>query len=450
MEKRWLTGSSPSDSFNQIWKELGAVQGRKIYDHDEFYRFTGTDGRTLIFYNDADRLEKHLKEISPADYLTIELLCSMIRKFSEFRMPQNKAAELYNIFDFVRIMVQMGPYMKIFKFCGSVTMSEFANRFSDPLIKEVFPFILGDKEMSLIAFVATMALLHKKGGGFPEGGSLEFARAIESRFLNLGGKITYGAKVGVILVREGAACGVLLEKGGEVQADYVISAADLHSTIYKMLNGLYLEPQHQELFRKAKIFSSSLQVSFGINMDLSSEPDCIAQVFKLKVPLIIGNQKSEWLMIRNYSFDPTLAPKGKSVVECMFMIDDFEYWEALYNNKNAYDEEKSGIAKAVSKELNKIYPGFSDAIEVTDVLTPMTYVRYTGNYRGAYMTWVMTPYLMKHHRVVKKTLPGLKNFWLSGMWVQPPGGVPTGAKTSRDIIQIICHKDKRKFIVNEL
>ena len=446
----WLTGSAPSDNFHQIWKELGAIQGKKIYDHDQFYRFTGLDGRTLILYNNADRLEEHMKDLSPADHDTIELLCSMIRKFSEFNMPQDKAGELYSVFDFIRIMLSMGPYMKIFRFCGSVTMGEFAERFSDPLIREVIPLMLGDKDMSLISFVATMALLHKKGGGFPEGGSLEFAKAIEKRFLNLGGKIIYGKKAGIILVKEGAACGILLENGGEIKADYVISAADMHSTIYKMLNGLYLEPQHQELFRKAKIFSSSVQVSFGVNMDLSSEPDCIAQTFKLNVPLIIGNQKADWLMVRNYSFDPTLAPKGKSVVECMFMIDDFEYWESLYSNKSAYEEEKARIAKTVSDELNNIYPGFSDRIEVTDVLSPMTYVRYTGNYRGAYMTWVMTPYLMKNHRVVKKTLPGLKNFWLSGMWIQPPGGVPTGAKTSRDIVQLICRQDKRKFSTTEL
>jgi hypothetical protein len=29
------------------------------------------------------------------------------------------------------------------------------------------------------------------------------------------------------------------------------------------------------------------------------------------------------------------------------------------------------------------------------------------------------------------------------MWVQPPGGVPTGAMTSRIIIQIMCKKDKK-------
>jgi phytoene dehydrogenase-like protein len=295
-----------------------------------------------------------------------------------------------------------------------------------------------------------MALLNKEAGGFPEGGSLEFSKAIEKRFLSLGGKIEYGKKVKNIIVEENKACGILLEKNIKVMADYIISAADLHSTVYKMLNGKYIDPQHEDLFNNAKIFKSSVQVSFGVNMDLSDEPDCISQMHQLRHPLLVGNQRVDWFVVRNYSFDPTLAPKGKSVVECTYMIDDFDFWERLYiNNRAAYEDEKERIAEVTSQELDKKYPGFISQIEVKDVSTPMTYVRYTGNYKGSYMTWVMTPDLIKNHRIVKKTLPGLDNFWLSGMWVQAPGGVPSAAKASRDIIQIICSMDKKKFITTE-
>lgn len=447
----WLTGSSPADNFYQIWKELGAIQGRRIFDHKEFYRFTVRDKRTLILYNDVDRLEEHLLELSPGDAAPVKLLCNLIRKFSKFGVSQNKPYELFNFFDGISMMISMMPYMKLFKFCSEQSMGDFAERFKDPLLYEVFPQILADKDMSLIAFVATMALLNKKGGGFPEGGSLEFARAIEKRFLSLGGKIFYGTKVEKIIVKENKACGVILGKGVERQADYVISAADLYATTHNMLDGKYIEPQHEELFNKAKIFKSSVQVSFGVNMDFSKEPDCIAQIYKLDLPLLVGNQRIDWFVVRHYNFDPSLAPPDKCVVECTYMVDDFEFWERLYNtNREAYKAEKERIAAITIEELDKKYPGFSSHVEVTDVLSPMTYVRYTGNYKGAYMTWVMTPDLMKNYRVVKKTLPGLDNFWLSGMWVLPPGGVPSAAKTSRDIIQIICHNEKKKFVVQEI
>jgi phytoene dehydrogenase-like protein len=42
-------------------------------------------------------------------------------------------------------------------------------------------------------------------------------------------------------------------------------------------------------------------------------------------------------------------------------------------------------------------------------------------------------------------LPGLDNFYTAGHWVQPGGGLPTVMKSGRDVAQIICKKDNKKF-----
>jgi len=446
----WLTGSAPADNFYKLWKELGAIQNREIHNHEEFYRVTDSDGKTFIAYTDADRLEKHMKELSPGDAETIELLCRLIRKFAKFNSPLDKAFELLNLMDIIKMMWSMRTFMKDMNFCNGITVDEFSKRFKDPFLREAFPKMIDAREMSLLVIVITLALLHNKAGGFPIGGSLEFARAIEKRMLDLGGKIFYKKKVEKILDKEGKAAGILLSDGTQIMADYVISCADLHNTVYKMLDGKFIQPQHEELFRSAKLYHSSVQVSFGVNMDLSKEPDCVGQVIKLQDTVIVGGQKKEWFTLKNFCFDSTLAPKGKSVVECTIWTDDFEYWEKLYANPEAYKAEKERILKEFSEILEKKYPGFISSIEVTDVASPMTYVRYTANYRGKYMTWNMTPDLIKRHRLIKKTLPGLDNFWLSGMWVMAPGGLPTGAKCSRDVLQMICRKDKKKFTTTEL
>ena len=177
----WLTGSVPSDSFYKLWKELGAIQERKIYDSEAFYQYTGLDIRTLILYSDVDRLEKHMKEFSPSDSENIELLCRLIRKISKFKPPQDKAFELFNFIDIIKLIFKMRPFMKDLNYCNSITMKEFAGRFKDPLLREVLPLPLADKDVSLLSFVVTMALLNNRPGGFPEGRSLKFARAIENR-----------------------------------------------------------------------------------------------------------------------------------------------------------------------------------------------------------------------------------------------------------------------------
>ncbi|GEM_PF-4728349 len=123
--------------------------------------------------------------------------------------------------------------------------------------------------------------------------------------------------------------------------------------------------------------------------------------------------------MKNYCFDPTLTPPGKSVVVTGFTTDDYPYWEQLAANKDAYQDEKERIAAVFADELERKYPGFKSAIEMTDVVTPMTYVRYTGNWKGAFMTWVISPDKVKRFRTIPKTVPGLDNLWLFYRWFSP-------------------------------
>jgi phytoene dehydrogenase-like protein len=47
---------------------------------------------------------------------------------------------------------------------------------------------------------------------------------------------------------------------------------------------------------------------------------------------------------------------------------------------------------------------------------------------------------------MSKTLPGLKNSYMAGQWVEPGGGVPTAAMSGRNVIQILCKRDRRRFV----
>jgi len=49
-------------------------------------------------------------------------------------------------------------------------------------------------------------------------------------------------------------------------------------------------------------------------------------------------------------------------------------------------------------------------------------------------------------RGVRKTLPGLRNFYLAGQWVEPGGSLPLPAMSGRNAIQMICHQDGRPFV----
>ncbi|MEZ4558184.1 MAG: hypothetical protein R2854_17405 [Caldilineaceae bacterium] len=58
------------------------------------------------------------------------------------------------------------------------------------------------------------------------------------------------------------------------------------------------------------------------------------------------------------------------------------YWQRIYGRK-LYDTEQLQVADIILAELEKIYPGIGGDVKVTDVATPLSYERYTGNWLPA-------------------------------------------------------------------
>lgn len=188
------------------------------------------------------------------------------------------------------------------------------------------------------------------------------------------------------------------------------------------------------------MFRPMLMVSFGVARDFVGE---IPLTFILLAePFIIGDKAIEEFFFRLFNYDPTLNPPGKTVVQAEIEA-DFDYWNELQKDRPRYDAEKERVAAEVLKRLEKLYPGISQQVEVTDVATPYTTWRYTRNYRGAFEGWLLTPEAFK--ATVRKTLPGLANFYMAGQWVEPGGGIPPALYSGRNLVQILCHQDGKQF-----
>ena len=48
---------------------------------------------------------------------------------------------------------------------------------------------------------------------------------------------------------------------------------------------------------------------------------------------------------------------------------------------------------------------------------------------------------------MRRTLPGLEDFYMIGQWVEG-GGLPPVVASGRDVIHVICHKDHRPFVTS--
>ena len=436
----WLVGSSPGNNFHNIWRELGALPGPTIIEHDVFISIEAEGGKVFNVYTDVDRLEKHMLELAPQDRKTIEKFTVAIRDCSKVELPIDKAPELYGPADLPRLAAQMLPFLKLMNTWKKVTIEEFAAEFKDPFLRQVFPLTFNLPGFPMMAVLMTLAWMHQKAAGFPQGGSLEFSRSIERQYLKLGGEIHYRSPVDKILVSDDKAIGVRVANGTNRHSDIIISAADGHATLFQMLDGKYMTNKTRKYYEKMPLFPPLIQVSLGLARSFEGVPRLL--LFPLKRPVTIAGKEEKMLGVEIYNFDPTLAPPGKTVIDVKLYA-DYDYWEKLKQSPKSYKEEKDKIARQVIDLLEQRFPGLASQVEMIDVATPMTWERYTGNWRASFEGWLITT--KNFGMSLRKTLPGLKNFYMCVQWVEPGGGVPSAAMSARNLIQVICKRDKKSF-----
>ena len=442
----WLVGSSPLSGMHDMWEETGIAQDRKFIDMDEYMRLEDSIGRTLVFYTDVDRLQKHLLEFSPQDEKPIRAFIDGIRMCLPFDTPSKHDPILKRISKQVKTVFNFIINGKKMKEWMNITCEDLAKQFKDPLLREAFRE-MWIPEFSVFFMLFTFAYFHNKNAGYPIGGSMPMSRALESRYKELGGILNYRSRVASIITENNIATGVRLEDGTEHRAGRVISAADGYTTLFNMLEGKFGNEKTREPYEKWLLFPSLIFVSLGVKRTFEEIPRTVSGLtFHLKQQVEIGDKVRDQLSVHLYNHDPSMAPEGCTAITVM-LDTDYGYWKDLALNRKVYLQQKEEIGRKIVELLNERFPGISSQVEELDVATPLTFERYTGNWKGSFEGWLITP---ENSAVIMKpmpqSLPDLKNFYMCGQWVEPGGGLPTAIMSGRRLVKKLCKEDKRKFI----
>jgi phytoene dehydrogenase-like protein len=330
-----------------------------------------------------------------------------------------------------------------------ISIDAFAKNFSNPRLRELFRTIFTDHEdFSMVAQLLTIGWYSQQHAGRPEGGSLTVRNNLQRRYEQLGGTLHLNAPVQSIEVKKGVACGLRLKDGAHIRGDYVISAADLHHTLNSLLAGG--DRRHFDgYFKNLTPYPSFIDVNLGIDALL---PEGIPHMvnYVAPVPITVGNGQTRTKIVSHFFvFDKSVAPEGKSVIMTHVRSHDFDFWHTLrQTDRERYNKEKSIIAQQIIAIVDKTFSSATfrirDHIEVVDVATPASYYRWTNNYRGSYEGWIPAPNSVGV--LLKKRVPGIKNFHLVGHWVEPGGGLPAVALSGRNVAQVLCKRDGKRFV----
>jgi phytoene desaturase len=440
----FIMGHKPGTTLHQLYCELGIAPATRFVDMTTYGRFTDeASGRRVDVTKDLDRLADDLKALSPADARGIDELIAGARAMQGLDMSavgMSKPPELASRLDQAKELWSMRRLFRYFTGKYAKSVADYVQSIHDPWLRECIKNLFLP-EVPVWFILMVLALLADRQLGFLEGGCANFVRAIEKRYKDLGGQITYKAIVEEVLVEQGQAVGVRLANGSEHRAAVVVSAADGYSTIFKMLGGRYVNEKIKNRYANWKLCRPFMMVSYGVAREFPDEPPFTT--IMLEHPFTTGSQAINGIFVRIFNYSPRFAPPGKTVVQVEFET-EWDYWYELHREDSThYAAEKKRIAAEILKRLEAHYPGISSQVEVTDVATPYTTWRYTLNHRGSWGGWLPTTEAINTH--MERTLPSLSNLYMAGQWVMPGGGVPPCLYSGCHVVQLLCHRNREPF-----
>jgi phytoene dehydrogenase-like protein len=442
----FMEGTNPDGFFYPFWNNLIDMKSIDFEYFDSHSAVDDKDGNRIYFYSDIDKLEAEFLEKAPEDKAQIKKFVNLVRKFIKVRFPLTKPFETMNFIDKMKAAYQMFPYLYGMRKYMKITNRQFATKLKNPLLKyAIETSFVG--HMPLFYSIMPIVWRNNKDAGYPKGGAGLICNLMEKKYKDLGGKIHFRSKVKEIIVEENAAKGIILENGDVHRAGMVVNAADGKTAIYEFLKGKYKDKNIIERYESDtfETIDKTMYIAIGVNKDFSKEPRKL--YFELEKPIYVDSMSTmKELEVTHYCADPITAPEGKSLLVLMPDAKDWEYWFNLRkDNKQQYVKEKIRVANAVIEALDRKFGNITENVEMVDVATPATYIRYTNNWTGGQISWKATR--KTFGKPTTWQIKGLKDFYMTGQWASTSGGLINVVMMGNHLTQIICKNEGLKFCV---
>ncbi len=224
---------------------------------------------------------------------------------------------------------------------------------------------------------------HPAGSAFfSAGGMGALTQAMASAAQAAGAEIRTSAEVIEIRVKDGAATGVLLGTGEEIQARAVISNADPKRTLLKLTDPIHLSP---DFVQKLQHYRGNGTVA-KVNLALSALPNFTAlrngEGPAMKGRIHIGHEidylerafdeskygnfsRQPYLEVAIPSLtDPTLAPDGKHVMSIYMQY-------APYKLKGDWEQQRKALGQTVVQTLAQYASDLPEKILTHQIITPL-------------------------------------------------------------------------------
>jgi len=391
--------------------------GRIIYPQDDFVVTPG-----------EENFKNLLKDKFPAERDGIEKLFLRLNKF--YRQFDNFCESRIPVF--LQLMLSPFFYPEIIKF-SSLTVDEFLDKYLrdeklKSIISDLWRFVgVAPKELSMFYFSIILHGYYLEKTCYIKGGYGRIFKVVEQRIRENGSEIKYNTTVKAIITEKKHAKGVITDKNERFFAKTVISNANAIETLSELLDDVQAKEKYTKELKQMKKSVSVFQVYLGLNKP-AKELGMRNFMISLNTSydhdenfINSTNADSDNCLLEvvdHSQLDPSLAPEGKGTLLIM-TFDSYRNWEGLSDEQ--YKQKKALLAEKLIKRVEKLLPGLSSSIELTEIATPRTMKRYTLSPDGAIYGFAHTVMQSSIFRLDQETC--IKGLFLAGAWTRPGAGV---------------------------
>lgn len=422
-----LSGLGDEKNPGPLWrmfKELGVTEKVEFLPIPDFYRCVLPDV-DIVLPKGREEYEAVLCERFPHDAEGIREFTDIMFKFAEEALRANRMgmkAVAEHPEEFPTLLTYFGRSLKEVR----------DPLIKDPALRTVLDVICGyycnpPSRLSFLIYALGTVSYIRFGPWHVKGRSQALSQAFMDRIEEMGGEVWLRNGARRILVEGDRVRGVVAQDGTEIACPVVVSNANPYLTCLELIGR---ENTPDWYLRRLGAWSggaSTVNLYLGVDCshrDLglanhetfySEGYDVDGDWMRMKAGEVM--EPSDIAVTAYDAVDDEFSPPGTSSLVCTF-IAFAEPWLRLPPER--YFETKRRVAERALELAERVAPGLRDHIEVIEVATPLTNMRYSRNPAGSIIGFDET---FTGSGAVRMPAEGpLRGLYFSGAWVNIGGG----------------------------
>lgn len=374
-----------------MFDDIFAAAGKKREDYiefvpcDPFYRIFDADGKAFDYNNDHEFTLEEIRKRNPEDVAGYEKFIKTTKAIFDKGFVELADQPFLKFTDMLKVapdLIKLQSYKTVYQYVKKFVKDDFLRRcFS------FHPLLVGGNPFDTTSIYAMIHYLEREWGvHYAMGGTGAIVKALTTLIEEQGGRIHTSTEVDEILVTNGKATGVRLKNGDVLEADEVVSNADVAFTYKNLIN-----PKHRKKYTDRKIertrYSMSLFVIyFGtkkryLDSGLAHHNIILGERYKGLLKDIFHNKKladdfSLYLHMPTIT-DPSMAPEG---CEGFYVLSPVPHLDA----DTDWNEMAPKYRDAIMNFLEENYlPDLQENIIAEHYIDPLHFRDVLNSYKGS-------------------------------------------------------------------